>query len=92
MVPFFYIMLPTFNRPDLIIRCVKSVLEQEYTNYKLVIFNDGSDKDYSSLENIILGHPKVEYIKSHNIGINKSRNIMLEKFLKDETNNSFFLH
>lgn len=92
MVPFFYIMLPTFNRPDLIIRCVKSVLKQEYTNYKLVIFNDGSDKDYSSLENIILGHLKVEYIKSHNIGINKSRNIMLEKFLKDETKNSFFLH
>lgn len=91
MVPFFYIMLPTFNRPDLIIRCVKSVFEQEYTNYKLVIFNDGSDKDYSRLENIISGHPKVEYIKSHNnIGINKSRNIMLEKFLKNETSNRFF--
>ena len=44
--PFFYIMLPTFNRPELILRSVQSVINQPYNEYKLVIFNDGSTSDY----------------------------------------------
>ena len=39
--PFFYIMLPTFNRPYKVLKAVNSVIKQDYKNYKLVIFNDG---------------------------------------------------
>lgn len=88
--PFFYIMLPTFNRPELIIRSVNSLIQQSYLNYKLVIFNDGSTKDYSELEILIDGHDKIEYIRSPNIGINKSRNMMIESFLKKSNENSYF--
>lgn len=89
--PFFLIMLPTFNRPDLVLRSVESIISQKYERYKLVIFNDGSTKDYSALENLIKNHPNVEYIKSENIGINKSRNIMLTSFLKNDlSDNSYF--
>ena len=89
--PFFYIMLPTFNRPELILRSVKSVIEQKYSKYKLVIFNDGSTKSYAELESLIEGNERVEYIKSHNIGINKSRNLMIESFLKKKnTDNHYF--
>lgn len=84
-------MLPTFNRPELILRSVQSVINQPYNEYKLVIFNDGSTSDYSELEELIDGCTKVEYIKSRdNLGINKSRNIMIESFLKDINIDSYF--
>ena len=90
-LPFFYIMLPTFNRPELILRSVLSVLKQKYSNYKLVIFNDGSTKSYAELEYLIQGNGNIEYIKSKNIGINKSRNLMLESFFKEENiDNCYF--
>lgn len=76
--PFFYIVLPTFNRPDLVIRSVCSVIKQEYQNYKLIIFNDGSSLDYKKLENLILHNEKITYIKNKNIGVNKLRNIILD--------------
>ncbi|MFC6053889.1 glycosyltransferase family 2 protein [Acinetobacter portensis] len=89
--PFFYIMLPTFNRPELVLRSVRSVLEQAYSDYKLVIFNDGSTTNYAELESLIEGKDHIEYIKSDNIGINKSRNLMLESFLKNKNiDNAYF--
>lgn len=87
-------MLPTYNRPELILRAVKSVLEQERDNYLLHIFNDGSDVSYDRLEALISNHPNVIYTKSKNIGINESRNIMLDRFIKmhesDDLKNVYF--
>ncbi|WP_104484483.1 glycosyltransferase family A protein [Acinetobacter indicus] len=85
-------MLPTFNRPELVLRSVKSVMNQKYENYKLIIFNDGSTKSYSDLENLIEGVDNIEYIKSHNVGVNKSRNIILDKIFSENFNisNSYF--
>ncbi len=76
--PFFYIMLPTFNRPYKVLKAVNSVIKQDYKNYKLVIFNDGSSEKYDELEQLIVDNDHVTYIKSPNIGINKSRNKMLD--------------
>lgn len=77
----FNIVIPTYNRPELIIRSVKSILSQEYKNCKVYIFNDGSNEDYSQLESIIKPYNYIRYIKlKKNIGINKIRNIFLKKF------------
>lgn len=89
--PFFYIMLPTLNRPDLVIRAVNSVITQEYRNFQLIIFNDGSTESYIRLENLIKDNPNIKYIKSKNIGINKSRNIMIKEMSKNKNiENSYF--
>lgn len=90
--PFLYIILPTFNRPELAVRALNSVLNQSYQHYKLILFNDGSSLDYSELESMILGLDKVEYIKSLNIGVNKLRNLILDKIFEEnkEIENSFF--
>lgn len=81
--PFIYIILPTFNRPNLVLRSVNSVINQNYENFKLIIFNDGSTKDYSDLEKMIDGVDRVEYIKSNNVGVNRSRNIILDKIFHE---------
>jgi glycosyltransferase involved in cell wall biosynthesis len=90
-LPFFYIMLPTFNRAELVLRSVQSIIDQSYLNYKMVIFNDGSTQDYTKLESLIEGNDRIQYIKSHNIGINKSRNLMLDSFiLNSNRDNDYF--
>lgn len=90
-LPFFYIMLPTFNRPDLVIRAISSIVRQNYKNYKLIVFNDGSVKNYIEVEEMVIGDKRIEYIKSENLGVNKSRNIMIESFLKrGNIDNSYF--
>ncbi|MFK5067339.1 glycosyltransferase family A protein [Glaesserella parasuis] len=49
-------LLPSYNRPELIKRSIYSVLNQSYKEYKLLIFNDGSSKDYTEIESIINNH------------------------------------
>lgn len=47
------IYMPTHNREDLVIRAVKSVLNQSYTNIELIVVDDGSDdQTFDLLKNI----------------------------------------
>lgn len=90
--PFFYVVLPTYNRPDLVMRSVYSIINQKYQYYKLIIFNDGSLVDYQQLENLVYDNGDITYIKSKNIGVNKLRNIILDSIYKENevTDDSYF--
>lgn len=78
--PLILIMLPTYNRSRLILRAVQSIIQQSYKNYKVYIINDGSTESYQDLEDLIKDNPKFIYRKSENIGINKTRNQLLDEF------------
>ncbi len=43
------IILPTYNRAELIKRCVNSVLNQTYDNWELINSDDGSKDETSSV-------------------------------------------
>lgn len=43
------IILPTYNRHDLIQRAIDSVLSQDHTNWELIIWDDGSEKKVDDL-------------------------------------------
>ncbi len=46
-------IIPVFNRPDLIIECVESVLAQTYRNFEIIIIDDGStDNSVDVLEQL----------------------------------------
>ena len=42
MAPLFSIILPTYNRGDRIEKAIQSVLDQTYSNWELIIIDDGS--------------------------------------------------
>lgn len=80
-MPFFSIIINTYNRPTFLINAINSVLNQTFTDFELIIVNDGSTADYSIVENLISGNQKVKYFKksneersiARNFGIIKSR-------------------
>lgn len=48
----FSIVIPLYNKSYSIERCIDSVLSQTYKNFKIIVVNDGSTDDSSSIINI----------------------------------------
>lgn len=68
------VIIPTYNRADLLERSVKSVLKQTYKNWEIIVVDDGST---DNTEDIIkkLNDVRVRYIKNEkNLGAAASRN------------------
>lgn len=69
--PFFSIIVPVYNRSDLLEVTIKSVLSQSINNYELIIVNDGSTDDLSK---IIGQYSWVTWISQKNAGQWVARN------------------
>lgn len=52
--PEFSIIIPTFNRPSELYRCLNSVLNQSFTNFEIIVCDDASDLSYSHILNEIV--------------------------------------
>jgi len=75
-MPFFSIILPTFNRAHLILRAVESILRQNFDNWELIIIDDGSKDDtFSKLRDIIAADSRIRYHFSVNRGLAEARNL-----------------
>lgn len=79
-IPFFSIIIPTYNRFSLLQIAIDSVLQQTFQDFELIIIDDGStDKtqDYiSSLKCKCIKHLKQEHAgvsKARNLGINNAQ-------------------
>ena len=56
------VIIPTFNRPLLLSRAIKSVLNQTYNNFEIIVVNDSRSED--DVKNIIKGFndSKIHYL------------------------------
>lgn len=68
--PFFSVIIPVFNRKELLGRAVNSVLSQDFADYELIIVDDGSTE---TLPDIIL-HPEITVLRKQNGGVSSARN------------------
>src|SRR3990172_7910744 len=71
---FFSIIIPTYNRPGLVRRALKSVYVQSFKNYEVLVINDGSNADYSSVEQEASHLEKLRYFYKENSGPSTTRN------------------
>lgn len=72
--PLVSVIIPTYNRAQTIIRSIRSVLNQSYQNYEIIVVDDGST---DNTEEVIMkmNSQKIKYIKhSHNKGAAAARN------------------
>lgn len=72
------IIVPVFNAEQTIKRCIESVLRQKYTDYELILINDGStDKSAPICERYI--NDKVHLYNKINGGVSSARNLGIHR-------------
>lgn len=69
--PFISIIIPTYNRVDLILKTLQSVFAQTYDDYEVIVVDDGSEDDTPEL----LRGQKIRYVRHEaNKGAAAARN------------------
>lgn len=73
------VIIPTYNREKLLKRCIKSVLNQSYENFEIVVVDNYSDDDTANLIHDI-NSDRIKFFQINNEGvIAKSRNFGIKK-------------
>lgn len=73
------IIIPTYNRANLITESIKSVCDQTYQNWEIIIVDDGSNDDTEERLSQ-LKDERIQFYKAGRIGINgKIKNIGIKK-------------
>ena len=66
--------MPVFNRPELLLTAVKSVLAQTFRNWELIIVDDGSTDDIAGALRPLLADPRIRLVRQQNRGECVARN------------------
>lgn len=75
MNPKVTIIIPTYNRADLLPFAVKSVLSQTFADFELLILDDASTDNTQTIAESFLSDPRVRIVRHpKNIGITANRN------------------
>src|ERR1700747_2739274 len=72
------VLLPTWNRGNRIQNAIRSIVDQTYTNWELIIIDDGST---DNTKNVVrdFANPKIKYFYvEHLNNISKARNLCVE--------------
>lgn len=75
----FSIIVPVYNAAKTLQRCIDSVVRQRFSDYELILINDGSSdgSDAICIENSSR-YPQVKYVAKENGGVSSARNLGLE--------------
>jgi glycosyltransferase involved in cell wall biosynthesis len=71
------VIIPTYNRGDVLDRAIKSVLSQTYKNYELIVVDDGSTDNTSRILSKFTD--KIRFYSKLHGGVSSARNFGLEK-------------
>ncbi len=73
----FSVVIPLYNKERHIVDAVKSVLQQTYEEFEIIIVNDGSiDNSLDALK--VISDPRVKIISQENAGVSMARNLGIE--------------
>ena len=78
MTPFFSVILPSYNVEKYLDRCVKSFLAQSFTDYEIIIVDDGSVDDSGRLSDEWEKRDhRIKVIHQENKGLSAARNVAM---------------
>ena len=73
------IIVPVFNVEKYIEKCILSVIEQTYSNWELLLINDGSSDNSGVIcDNFSLNDDRIKVIHKSNTGVSDTRNLGLD--------------
>ena len=68
--------MPTYNRSEILKQSVNHVLESTYTDYELIIINDGSTDDTASVCEVLSSiDSRIRVFNISNGGVSNARNV-----------------
>ena len=72
----FSVIIPLFNKAPYIEKALQSVLEQTFTDYELIVVDDGSRDDSAAIAESVLLESSSDYklIRQENAGVSTARN------------------
>ena len=89
--PFFSIVIPFYNRPDLLPLTVDSILAQKFTNFELILVDDGSTDNslevarrYASDRVMVLTKENGERGAARNFGARRATGLYINFFDSDD--------
>lgn len=74
MTPKISVIIPAYNVEKYIKRCVDSVLQNTYSNFEIIIVNDGSTDSTESVCRGLLNDSRVHLFSQSNAGVSAARN------------------
>lgn len=70
------IIVPIYNAENYLSECINSILEQSYTNFELILVDDGStDKSIEICKEFNNKDKRIKYIRKENGGVSSARNV-----------------
>lgn len=78
-MPFFSVIIPTFNRATILPRALKSILNQSFLDWELIIQDDGSTDDTPAVVESFTEDKRIKYFREANQGVCAARNLGSEK-------------
>lgn len=81
-MPFFSIIIPLFNKENFIENTLKSVLNQSFVDFEVLIINDGSS-DKSEEKVLEFTDSRIHYFYQENGGVSVARNFGIAKAQSD---------
>ena len=81
-MPKFSVVIAVFNKEKYIADMLKSVLDQTFTDFEVVILNDGST-DNSEAEILKFSDPRIRYFSKENQGAGAARNFVIKEAKND---------
>ena len=78
--PMFSIIIPIYNCEQFLDRCIKSILNQTYNDFEIILVNDGSTDDSGKIcDKYKKENKKIIVIHKENAGVSAARNDGLKK-------------
>lgn len=76
---FLSIVIPVYNRKKYIRRCLNSVIEQSFSDFELIVINDGSyDGTEKICDEYANKYKKIKIIHQKNLGVSRARNLAIK--------------
>ena len=76
--PFFSVVIPLYNKQDYILKTLRSVLDQSFTDFEVIIVNDGSTDSSFNLVNKV-NDSRLKVYNKNNEGVSVARNYGIQK-------------
>ena len=73
------IIVPVYNVENYLERCVESILKQTYTNFELLLINDGStDQSGELCDQLVSKNGNIKVFHLENAGVSNARNVGIQ--------------